>query len=347
MTMKYIAVSVISACFLFFAQSASASDYTYTNQEQDKSGLLHYDSRYYDPDLGRFLQPDSYDVPNKYAYVSNDPVNRIDPSGHTDEFGPGNRAGAIEFIQNTWYGIISISAFQSATSQFNLGLSDLDINISSLFNKAKHPVAAIPNYPDDWRDIFLSHFFNLNPPPLNSGQFLKIQYFDADDKDRYGIHFAMSYNQKKDVIKGWTGDVYRDLFERRANYDEFYSSVVNQAYRYISQNKDGFLSFLPGPLRKELYYGVTGSNPYGKEVFDGLVNLDSLYQEIQRFPQFPITQYSESKGLSKFYVESRLSRYFSERSSLEYLSKSVNGIDFSSVLEYTLKTYPPVESLMK
>ena len=69
---------------LLLPQKAFASDYTYTNQEQDKSGLLHYDSRYYDPDLGRFLQPDSYDVPNKYAYVSNDPVNRIDPSGHME-----------------------------------------------------------------------------------------------------------------------------------------------------------------------------------------------------------------------------------------------------------------------
>jgi RHS repeat-associated protein len=63
---------------------ARETSYTYTNQEQDKSGLMHYDSRYYDPDLGRFLQPDSFDVPNKYAYVSNDPVNKVDPSGHLD-----------------------------------------------------------------------------------------------------------------------------------------------------------------------------------------------------------------------------------------------------------------------
>ena len=75
---------IITAFFGMFYSSVFASDYTYTNQEQDKSGLLHYDSRYYDPDLGRFLQPDSYDVPNKYAYVSNDPVNRIDPSGHIE-----------------------------------------------------------------------------------------------------------------------------------------------------------------------------------------------------------------------------------------------------------------------
>jgi RHS repeat-associated protein len=71
--------------FLFADKAfAQATSYTYTNQEQDESGLMYYDSRYYDPDLGRFLQPDSYDVPNKYAYVSNDPVNKVDPSGHID-----------------------------------------------------------------------------------------------------------------------------------------------------------------------------------------------------------------------------------------------------------------------
>jgi RHS repeat-associated protein len=52
-------------------------------------GLYDYGARWYDPQLGRFLQPDPI-VPdpldpqslNRYAYVRNDPVNRIDPSGN-------------------------------------------------------------------------------------------------------------------------------------------------------------------------------------------------------------------------------------------------------------------------
>ncbi|RMG41122.1 MAG: hypothetical protein D6719_09140 [Candidatus Dadabacteria bacterium] len=59
-------------------------------QERDEeSGLYYYRSRYYDPVLGRFLQPDSV-IPdpsnpqalNPYTYVNNNPVNNIDPDGH-------------------------------------------------------------------------------------------------------------------------------------------------------------------------------------------------------------------------------------------------------------------------
>jgi hypothetical protein len=51
--------------------------------------LHFYQSRWYDPVVGRFLQPDSI-VPepgnpqslNRYAYVGNNPVKHTDPSGH-------------------------------------------------------------------------------------------------------------------------------------------------------------------------------------------------------------------------------------------------------------------------
>ena len=52
-------------------------------------GLYYYGARYYDPTLGRFIQPDSI-VPepgnpqslNRYAYVNNNPLRYTDPSGY-------------------------------------------------------------------------------------------------------------------------------------------------------------------------------------------------------------------------------------------------------------------------
>ncbi|MCB1194409.1 MAG: RHS repeat-associated core domain-containing protein, partial [Leptospiraceae bacterium] len=71
--------------------------YKYTGQEEDTSaslsagketGLYYYKARYYDPKIGRFLEPDSVlqtSSPfgtNQYMYAEGNPVMYNDPSGH-------------------------------------------------------------------------------------------------------------------------------------------------------------------------------------------------------------------------------------------------------------------------
>ncbi|MCB1194046.1 MAG: RHS repeat-associated core domain-containing protein [Leptospiraceae bacterium] len=63
--------------------------YKYTSQEEDKeTGLYYYKARYYDPKIGRFLQPDTVmevSSPfgaNQYMYVEGNPVMYNDPTGH-------------------------------------------------------------------------------------------------------------------------------------------------------------------------------------------------------------------------------------------------------------------------
>jgi RHS repeat-associated protein len=66
------------------------TDRLYTGQRWEASlGLYDYRARFYDPTLGRFLQPDPI-VPepgnpqalNRYAYVYNNPLRYTDPTGH-------------------------------------------------------------------------------------------------------------------------------------------------------------------------------------------------------------------------------------------------------------------------
>jgi RHS repeat-associated protein len=74
-----------------YSSNTSASKYKYTGQEEDEeTGLYYYKARYYDSSVGRFVSADSV-IPgmhltqafNRYAYVMGNPINGIDPSGHS------------------------------------------------------------------------------------------------------------------------------------------------------------------------------------------------------------------------------------------------------------------------
>ncbi|MGW7275033.1 RHS repeat-associated core domain-containing protein [Streptomyces sp. NPDC054864] len=62
--------------------SGTNQPYRYTGTYLDPSGLYKMGARYYDPQLGRFTQPDpSGKESNLYAYAAGDPINHMDPSG--------------------------------------------------------------------------------------------------------------------------------------------------------------------------------------------------------------------------------------------------------------------------
>ncbi len=69
--------------------TTTPEEHSFIGERFDAStGLLYLNARYYDPALGRFMQPDWWEVrragvgTNRYAYSFNDPVNLSDRNGH-------------------------------------------------------------------------------------------------------------------------------------------------------------------------------------------------------------------------------------------------------------------------
>jgi RHS repeat-associated protein len=80
-----------------------APKYKYNFKELDAAGYYDYGARRYDPTTGRFLSADSAtaDGFNRYAYVSNNPLGFVDPSGHAKQLGDGASQTPNEAYQST------------------------------------------------------------------------------------------------------------------------------------------------------------------------------------------------------------------------------------------------------
>jgi RHS repeat-associated protein len=93
-----------------FTAGTKNPSYQFTDQEFDTEiGLYYYDARYYDPELGRFIQADKYlDSLNRYAYCWNNPVMYIDPTGYYTDYSdpsgpPGHYPGPFDYNSDPAY----------------------------------------------------------------------------------------------------------------------------------------------------------------------------------------------------------------------------------------------------
>ena len=106
-----------------------APDYGFTGKESFLNDMMHMGARFYNPNTGRFISPDSIYDPlhptqgaNRYSYVSNNPLKFNDPTGHN-----GNKTkdaldylidGYVGFIKGVDYIIPGYKDFAVNTFQF-------------------------------------------------------------------------------------------------------------------------------------------------------------------------------------------------------------------------------------
>ncbi|MFI4954842.1 MAG: RHS repeat-associated core domain-containing protein, partial [Gammaproteobacteria bacterium] len=86
-----------------------------------QSGLYYNHNRYYNPELGRYMEPDPLGMKpglNPYAYAGNDPVNKTDPTG-LDSVGQNIDAGAMRAAANG--NNLGVAAWAAASAVWTLG----------------------------------------------------------------------------------------------------------------------------------------------------------------------------------------------------------------------------------
>jgi RHS repeat-associated protein len=61
----------------------NTNPFKYSGYYSDSESRLYYlKARYYSPELMRFINRDTYDLSNRYAYGNGDPINNVDSTGH-------------------------------------------------------------------------------------------------------------------------------------------------------------------------------------------------------------------------------------------------------------------------
>jgi len=138
-----------------FPTEKFATDNGYTGHHQlDQHKLVHMGGRVYDPELGRFLSGDLFvQSPyssqgfNRYSYVANNPLSRVDPSGYVDDpvdevtvTGHGDSGGS--FWSDWSYGYNYGSGWGASDAYFdyaNMATNISPIDVSSLIQQPTSP----------------------------------------------------------------------------------------------------------------------------------------------------------------------------------------------------------------
>jgi len=205
------------------------TDRLYTNQRQDKdTDLYFYNARYYNPAIGRFLSADKAEGPNRYAYVSNNPIMRNDPSGNREVRDDQDKRLAYKKTFYPWNGISVqpdnpqyraqyqklLSEFESIQDTANSTLDLVNKGVNFIYNRNHYNNELISSW-----DKQAKANYRLNKTTQSLDDFSS----NMDTDSEYDI--KKEYRIMRDV------NVYKSFL---ANADE----DENEAWRHYDNNPE-------------------------------------------------------------------------------------------------------------
>ena len=231
------------------------------------TGLYYLQSRYYNPEWGRFLNVDDTNIllatqgealgANLFAYCNNDPVNYIDTTGQLPQF-IKRVYSYINLLNNVKYRFTGYVFGQdtSPANQMRYGLYNLSYNgceVIAVYNalkylgKFKHLYYIIQEFELNGGSIWLDGLFGTYPTAI--GQYMKKQGFKVktfyltktmDEYIQYGRCFIIVYAHTSGihaVMARGTSDGKRIVV-----YNRYNNCTTTRIVSSISQlvKEDGF-----------------------------------------------------------------------------------------------------------
>jgi RHS repeat-associated protein len=149
-----------------FGQEIKESEnrFSFTGKEED-SDLYYFNARYYDSNLGKFTSVDPVTSELSYGYVSNNPMNMVDPTGMA-----GDLVGKGTLVIPSAEGWGSVNIYSLATYAVNNGYDNFDIPAGFWTGAGGSRVSALVNYYVG----FNRREGGADPNSLNSGDVLYV-----------------------------------------------------------------------------------------------------------------------------------------------------------------------------